>query len=146
MQGSAFIDAQLARRAYIDGFEDGLTVIMAVAFVFRNRVNAGWFGGSWVDVLGHFRDSSSQTEQDPETLPDPRVYSFQCLLQEIDGIFSGQRTDDITVPTQPSFVASAYKPALFYGRLNRITNDWFLENISRNTAVHDRIAQVGALT
>src|SRR6266481_297945 len=146
MQGTDFLCGQLALLAWRDGFTEGLSGMEAVCFVIRNRVNAGWWGGNWVDVLAHHRDYSYRTELYPDTLPDPRVYSFQYLLQEINGIFSGQRKDDVTVPNQPSFVASAYKPALYYAKLNEINRDWFLENISRQPQIHSRVAQVGALT
>jgi len=146
VQGSDFICGQLALAAWRDGFSEGLEGMRAVAFCVRNRVNAGWWNGDWVSVLAHHRDYSYRTELYDDTLPDPRVFSFQCLLQEINGIFSNQTKDDVTVPVQPSFVQNVYKPALYYAKLNEITNDWFLENISRNTAVHSRVATVGALT
>src|SRR6267142_6342257 len=130
MNGSDFLKAELARFAYLDGFEEGLNGMLAVAFVIRNRTNAGWWGGDWSQVLSHHRDYSAYVEPYPDTVPDPRIYSFQCLLQEIDGIFSGQRTDDVTVPANPSFTASVYRPALYYARLDKISNPWFLENIS----------------
>lgn len=144
MQGADFIKAQLARRAWLDANEEGLNGMMAVCFAYRNRQRAGWFGGNWVEILSHHRDASSRTEQDPETVPDPRVYSFQCLLQEIDGIFSGQRTDDITVAAQ-TVLATPASPALYYARLDRITSDHFLTEISRQPHVHPRVAQVGML-
>ncbi len=146
MTGSDFICGQLALRAWHDGFSEGLDGMRAVAHTVKRRVDAGWWGGNWVDVLAHHRDYSYRTEAYPDTLPDPRVYSFQCFLQEVNGIFSGQQPDNVTVPAQPSFVASAYRPALYYAKLNEITNDWFLEQISRQPQIHSRVAQVGALT
>src|SRR6266576_5594730 len=146
MQGTDFLYGQLALLAWRDGFTEGLDGMRAVAFVIRNRVNAGWWGGSWVEVLAHHRDYSYRTEAYPDTLPDPRVYSFQCFLQEVNSIFSGQQVDNVTAPAQPSFVASAYRQALYYAKLNEITSDHFLENISRQPQIHSRVAQVGALT
>jgi hypothetical protein len=145
MDGSSFIKAEICRLAYLDGFSEGLNGMMAISFVLRNRVNAGWWGGDWVNVLSHHKDYSYRTEPYPDTIPDPRVFSFQTLLQEIDGIFSGQRVDDITVPVQPSFQPSAYPKALYYAKLDSISNPWFLESISRNTQQHSRVAQVGQL-
>lgn len=145
MTGSDFIKAEMARLAYHDAFSEGINGMLAVCFTLRNRVNLGWWGGDWISVLSHHRDYSYRVEPYPDTLPDPRVFSFQTLLQEIDGIFSGQRTDDITVPAQPSLQAGAYRPMLYYAKLDGITNEWFLENISRNTAQHSRVAQVGQL-
>lgn len=144
VQGSDFIKAQLARRAWLDGADEGLNGMMAVCFTYRNRQRAGWFGGNWVEILSNHRDASSHSEQDAETIPDPRVYSFQCLLQEIDGIFSGARQDDITV-AQQTVLAKPPAPALYYGRLDKITNDWFLNEISRRPDVHPRVSQVGMM-
>ena len=145
MNGSDFIKSQLALRAWRDAFSEGLDGMRAVCHAFRNRANAGWWGGDWIQILAHHKDASSQIEPDSDDLPDPRVYSFQCLLQEIDGIFSGQTKDDITMPAQPAFQASMYRPALYYAKLNEISSEWFLENISRNTKDHSRVAVVGQL-
>lgn len=145
MNGSDFLKAELARLAYLDGFEEGLNGMLGVAFCIRNRVNAGWWNGDWSQVLSHHRDYSYRTEPYPDTVPDPRIYSFQTLLQEIDGIFSGQRTDDVTVPVQPSLSAGSYRPVLYFARLDKITSDHFLENISRRPDLHPRMAQVGQL-
>lgn len=118
---------------------------MAVAFAIRNRVNAGFWGGDWASVLSHHKDYSSVSEQPPYAVPDPRIYSIQCLLQEIDGIFKGSRADDITIPRE-SVLAKPAPPALYYGRLDQITSSHFLENIARKPDIHPRVAQVGMLT
>ena len=134
----------MVRFAYLDGFSEGLDGMRAVCHTLKNRNEAGWWGGNWTDLLSNHRMYSARIEPYPDTLPDPRIYSVQCLLQEIDGIFSGAQKDDVTVPANPSFQANVYKPALYYARLDLISNPWFLENISRNPA-HSRIAQVGQL-
>jgi hypothetical protein len=145
MTGSEFICGQLALKAWQDGFTEGLDGMRAVAFAIRNRVNAGWWGGDWISVLSHHADYSAKTEPYSTDLPDPRVYSFQCLLQEINGIFNNSAKDDVTIPAQPSFQAGVYKPVLYYAKLDEITNDWFLENISRRPDLHPRSAQVGQI-
>lgn len=144
MQGSAFIAAELARLAWLDANEEGLNGMMAVAFTIRNRVRAGWFNGDWISVLSNHKQYSARIEPYPSTLPDPRVYSFQCLLQEIDGIFSGQRADDITIAAQ-TVLAKPANPALYYARLDQITSEHFLENIARQPDLHPRVAQVGMM-
>jgi|ERR1700719_40367 len=145
MQGSAFLAAQLARRAYLDGFEEGLNGMLAVCHTFRNRVRSGWWGGDWSKVLSDHKTSSYKIEPDPDTVPDPRIYSFQCLLQEIDGIFSGQTPDNITI-AQQTVLATPAPVALYYARLDRITSEHFLEEIARKPEIHQRVAQVGMLT
>jgi len=145
VQGSSFIAAELARLAWLDGNEEGLNGMLACAFTIRNRVRAGWFSGNWIDVLSNHRNYSSKIEPYPDTLPDPRVYSFQCLLQEIDAIFSGQKTDDVTIAAQ-SVLATPAPLALYYARLDQITSEHFLTEISRRPEIHQRVAQVGMLT
>lgn len=145
VNGADFIKAQIVRRAHADGFSEGLNGMLAIAFVLRNRVSRGWFNGDWVQVLNNTNQASSQLENSREVVPDPRIWTVQTLLQEIDGIFEGTRPDDVTV-AQRSVLATPPPPALYYARLNEITNPWFLENISRRPDLHPRIAQVGALS
>ena len=118
--------------------------MLACAHVIKRRVDSGWWGGSWHDVLSHHRDYSAYKEPYPDTIPDPRIYSVQCLLQEIPGIFNGTTKDDITVPKQ-SVLAHPVAGALYYARLDLIDREWFLENISRRPDLHPRVAQVGQL-
>jgi hypothetical protein len=143
--GTDFICSNLALRAWQDGFAEGLNGMLAVAHTIKRRVDAGWYNGDWISVLSKHKTWSARVEPYPDEIPDPRVYSFQCLLQEINGIFNGSRQDDITVPAQ-SVLSHPAPPALYYGRLDQITNDWFLENISRKPEQHQRVAVVGMLT
>lgn len=142
MNGAQFLQAQLALFAWRDGFSEGLNGMLAVAHTIRRRVEAGWWGGDWAQVLSHHRDYSSRVEPYPDEVPDPRIYSIQCLLQEIPKIFDGSAKDDITMPKE-SVLARPVAGALFYARLDLISNPWFLENISRKPNEHPRIAQVG---
>jgi hypothetical protein len=143
VQGQEFVKALLALRAYRDAAPEGLNGMMAVCFVYRNRVEAGWWGGSWIEVLKHHTDVSFLTHNDETDIPDPRNYAFQCLLQEVDGIFNGTREDDISTP-KTSILAVKLKP-FYFAKLDQISNPWFLENIARNPE-HKRMSQVGGLT
>jgi hypothetical protein len=143
MQGSEFVKSLLALRAYRDAASEGLTGMLAVCFVYRNRVNAGWWDGSWVEVLKHHKDVSAYESQNETDIPDPRNYAFQCLLQEIDGIFNGTREDDISTP-KTSILAVKLKP-FYFANLDQIDREWFLTEISRNPE-HKRMSQVGGLT
>lgn len=152
MTGFEFIKAELARISWNDGNEEAVAGCLGVAFTIRNRVRAGWYNGDWIQVLSHHKEWSYRLESPELPLPDPRHPVFRVLLQEVDGIFSGQREDNVTISQDPisnSFrigvISEASRPALYYGRLNAITSPWFLESISRNTANHRLIAQVGGL-
>lgn len=145
MTDADFICANLARIAYYDGFSEGLSGMLACAFTIRNRVKAGWFGGDWIQVLSHHKEKAADLTPFPEELPDPKIRSVRFLLHEVTGIFSGARQDDITVSGQ-SVLSVAPPVALYYGHLDRVTNDWFLNSICRDYENHQRIATVGALT
>lgn len=142
MNASQFLQGQLALFAWRDGFSEGLNGMLAVAHTIRRRVDAGWWGGDWTQVLSHHRDYSAYLEPYSDTVPDPRIWSVQCLLQEIPGIFDGSKKDDITVPKE-SVLARPAAGALYYARLDRITSEHFLNNISRKPELHPRVAQVG---
>lgn len=144
MTGSDFLCSQLALLSWRDGFTEGLSGMTAVAHTIKRRVDAGWYNGDWTSVLSNHRKWHFRAEPYSEEVPDPRVYSFQCLLQEVNGIFNGSIQDTITVPKE-SVLSRPVPGALYYGRLDQITNDWFLENISRKPELHPRVAQVGML-
>jgi hypothetical protein len=123
--------------------------MLGCAFTVRNRIRAGWYGGNWLDVLAHHQEWSGTTQQSTE-IPDPRVLSFMMLLQQIDGIFTGATDDHITIKRdgEASRISLTGPPpvALYYSRLDRTDNEWFLNNISRCPEKHPMIAQVGLMS
>jgi hypothetical protein len=152
MTGAEFLAAELARIAYIDGHEEGLKGMLAVAFTIRNRVNMGWMGSDWQKVLNSHTKWRAYNSIDVENVPDPRNFAFQNLLQEITGVFYGYKDDDVTVLKDPMGAAPTIgvsaphrEIALYYGRIDKIDREWFIENISRNTEQHRVVAQVGLL-
>lgn len=149
MTTSDFVIGQLALRAWRDGHSEGLNGMLAVAYCFRNRIRAGWWNSSWLDVLAHHREVSYKTELEDDSMPEAGDYAFHVLfLQQLDGIFDGSSPDTITTspdlppPLSPQYVAPV---SLFYGRLDQITSTKFLLDIARNPE-HKRVASVGALT
>ena len=145
--GTDFIAAQLARISIAEGYQEGLNGMKAVAFVFRNRVRAGWFGGSWLEVLSHRQEYSANLQPLPEALPDIRIYSINNFLQEVSGIVGGTIEDDVTVKrgSLATFRPGTLPVALYYGRTDQITNEWFLTEIARNPE-HKRLANMATLT
>lgn len=155
MTGSDFLCSMLALRAWNDGgAADGLNGALAVAFVQRNRVRSGWESGNWNDVLRKHHQWSATSEHYPDDIPDPtRNFAFSTLISEVGAVFNGTKEDRITVssreiPTGYSSISLGAPPpvSLYYGRLNMISNPWFLEEISRNVDKHKLIAQVGSLS
>lgn len=148
MKDTDFLKSILALTCWRDGHEDGTQAMRGIAFVIRNRVRAGWYGGDWTQILSHHKDWSAKLEPPSDELPDTRVYSFMSFLQQIDPIFSGAVEDDVCIKRDGDWkyvLTAAPPPALYYGRLDQISNPWFLENISRKPEQHQRIAQVGML-
>jgi hypothetical protein len=145
MTGTDFLCSNLALLAWRDGFSEGLNGMLAVAHTIKRRVDAGWYNGDWASVLSNHKKWSARTEPYSEEVPDPRIYSFQCLLQEVNGIFNGSRQDDITVP-KDTVLSRPAPGALYYGRLDAITSEHFLLEIARKPELHPRVAQVGMLT
>ena len=148
MKDVDFIKSLLALTCWRDGSEDGISAMRGIAFVIRNRVRAGWHGGDWIQVLSHHDDWSARIEPPKAGLPDTRSFAFMSFLQQLDPIFSGAVEDDVTVKRDGEWkqvLSAPVPPALYYARLNEISNEWFLTNISRRPEQHQRIAQVGQL-
>lgn len=151
MLGSDFIKAHLARIAWADGGQEGLSGALACAFVIRARVRAGWYNGDWLQVLSHHQDYAAVDRPLPNELPDPRHYAFSLLLQEVDGIFAGSREDDVTQPANKTWLIKAQDQAdrpiaLYYANLSdSAIKESFLETITRNHDNHKLVAQVGLL-
>jgi len=150
MRSDHFIIGQLARISYIDGYSDGLNGMLGVAFVIRNRIRAGWWNGDWSEVLSHHKDYSCRIENMPDIIPDPRNHSFSRFLMQVDGIFSGATDDFVTIKPsgEVNYLFKEQRPpvALYYARLNEITNEKFMNDIPRRPDLHPLIAQVGGLS
>jgi hypothetical protein len=149
MKDTAFITSMLALQCWRDGKDEGFDAMMGIAFTIRNRVRAGWYGGNWLDILAHHQEWSATTATPSIELPDPRINSFMKLLQQIDGVFNGMVDDNITIKQDgvSNLIITGPPPvALYYGRMDKIDNPWFLENISRKGELHPRIAQVGLIS
>ena len=103
--------------------------MLAVAFVLRNRVDAGWHGGDWLSVI---EDAPKQRGNFPPPLVglSLRDYHIKEFLRQIDDVYTGEAEDELT------------QGALYYAVLHTLTDEWFISNIVRNPNSHPRIAQV----
>lgn len=154
MTGYTFLAAELARLAYLDGKDEGLNACLGIAFSIKNRIRAGWHNGDWAAVLSNHHQWSATLETPSLVVPDPRVFSFSVLLQEVEGIFNGSRRDDITIAKESIFntplldlkLGGGPAPALYWGRLDKANNPWWIENIARRTDIHPRVASVGLIS
>lgn len=133
MTNEQFIKAQYALLAWREGHRyGGLDNMLAVAYVVRNRVKAGWHGGDWLEVMSNHQNfAAEENPQFAQALPDVRETNCRFLLQRIDDIFNGMAVDKMT------------DEALYYAELHSITRPWFTINILKKREEHPLVAQVG---
>jgi hypothetical protein len=131
MNADTYIKGQIAAYCIREGFDQGgVDNMLAIAFVLRNRVAAGWFGGDWMAVL-ETADNCRGTEKSLARGLNLREGSIKQFLQQVDDIYSGAAADELT------------EGALFYAELHHITRPEFVEDIVRNPESHPRVATVG---
>jgi hypothetical protein len=150
MQSYDFLAATLATIAYRDGFPDGLSGMLGVAFTLRNRISAGWHGGNWTELFNAHQNYAAYPEPTITDFPDPRVCSVSELLRQIDAIFKGTAEDTITRPRESVHdhfqIGARPQVALYYARLHEPMREEFRQNICQNHERHSLIAKVGTLS
>lgn len=134
-----YIKGQLAEFCWREaGRYGGSNNMLAVAYVIRNRVQAGWHGGDWLEVLAHAPGCSAREDDimfGPQQ-PNLRDDSFRLLLRAVDDIYAGMSIDRFTADPEG-------KGALYFAELNDVTSSWFRRNILACPDEHPRIANVG---
>jgi len=133
MTPANYIRAQLAEHCFMEaGHMGGLKPMLAIAFIVRNRVRAGWYGGDWMQTIeNHWQASSREPYERPR--PSLRSPDFQQLLSRIDDIHTGMEPDEMTAE------------GLYYCELHLVDRVWFRDNILRKGEEHPRIANVGQM-
>lgn len=132
MNADSYIKGRLAAFC-IEEAQQSEDNMVAVAHVLRNRVDGGWEGGDWMRMLDgaeKLRGSSRYRA----TGVDIQAVMIQRFLRQVDDIYDGSSTDELT------------NGALYYCELHNITNAWFLDSIVRDPESHPRLAQVGLTT
>ena len=138
MRSDEFVQGQLALLAWREGHKGGLNLMLAIAFMLRNRQKAGW--GDWLSIIKNYalyRATAVEPTLDVE-FPDVRDRDFLTLLQAIDGICSGAAVDYLTTNQEK-------QGALYCGELHNVTRDWFLEKIVR-CPDHKRTTEIAGTT
>lgn len=145
MTGDSVIKGQLGLLAWREGHvHGGLDNSLAVAFVIRNRVRAGWHGGSWTEVLENHSLYAATLEIPASKLPDMRDPNVMRFFQMIDGVYEGSLADKLTVA--PATKNGEGKGGLFYGELHRPLRAWFQKNVLDDAENHPRTSQIGQVT
>lgn len=144
MTADNVIKAQLFLLAWREGHaHGGLDNSLSVAFVVRNRVRAGWHGGSWLATIeNHGLYSASTEAPDTVSMPDLREPNVLRLLQQIDALYEGSLVDKLTIA--PAMKGES-RGALFYGELHKPLRSWFQSHVIDDPA-HLRTSQVGQVT
>jgi hypothetical protein len=131
VNADTYIKGQLAAFCIEERWQNGDVMDMtAIAFVIRNRVNAGWHGGDWVRVLERSAELRGTVAAKPRGL-DLQLYSIRKFLGAIDDIYDGSAEDDLT------------NEAFYYCELHQLTNLWLRDKIVRDPTNHPRVATVG---
>lgn len=122
----------------------GLANMLAVAFVVRNRVKAGWHGGDWLAVIADHaihrgeqatgNRQQATAEKTQKNYPDFHDEVIRDLLGWMDAVFDGAREDLWT------------EGALYYSQLELPQRKWFVDNIVRKPEEHPRVATVGPVS
>jgi hypothetical protein len=128
-----YIKARLATFAHDEAqHHGGIDCMLAVAFVVRNRVRAGWRGGNWMEVIESHDEVAATIYQ--HSAPDLRNINFRLLLAQVDDIYSGLAPDRYT------------EGALYYCELNHVERQWFKDNVLKDLQTHERCATVGNIS
>lgn len=127
-----YIRAQMARFAIEEGARHGGTRnMLAIAYVLRNRVFAGW--GDWVQVVqraGEKRANAANGWVVAE-IPNLRHPDVRILLNQIDAIYTQADVQDLT------------GGALFYVEPNLPMAPWFKTEVLNRSEDHPRCAHIG---
>jgi len=116
----------------------GVEVMLAVAQVLANRVNAGWQGGDWLRVIDSAPDYRGTVQPTNYVPLDPREGNFRELIRRVDDVYHGTADD--------SNVNNESGKSLYYAELHNINREWFTEHITGDQDNHPRLATVGQLT
>lgn len=126
-----YIRAQLARVAIEHGARyGGVSNMLAVTMVLRNRVFAGW--GSWLDVVTQVNVRPANVEiPSSDTTLALRSGNARILLNRVDEVYSRADLEDIT------------GGALFWVDPSMPITPWFQSEILDRQQEHRRVAHIG---
>lgn len=162
MNFAAFERAQVAAFAYREArYTGALDCMRAVCFVLRNRVKSAWGDGTWLSVMesAHLVAAKHENEQGSNlstgsalggaALSSDRL--LQLIVRDVDDIYLGQDNFDdrvrgvVCCDSNLTSSKKDWKPALYYGFVDRTPRPWFVENIIRKPEEHRQIGQIGPM-
>jgi len=123
---------------------------LGIAHVVRNRIEAGWDSGDWLKILAGMpiHAANNVEEMDFKSYVDAWSQDFRWLHEKCEQLYEGRLTDEITASADPkkAFGAGQSQRALFYGSLQSLTRQWFIDKIVHCPAEHPRLADAGTIT
>lgn len=153
MNVAAFVTDQLALFAFREGqrLSPGMREAkLGIANVIRNRLDAGWEGGDWLKIIHNapVHAANNIEEMDFRSYVDIWSQDFRWLHDRCEQIYEGRLEDEITASADPkkAFGSGHSQRALFYGSLQSLTRQWFIEKIVSCPAEHPRLADAGTVT
>jgi hypothetical protein len=128
-----YVRAQMVRFAGEQaGRYGGVSCMLAIAFVLRNRVFAGW--GSWLEVVERAPSRLANSDLKPDEMgPVLRSGNGRIMLARIDEIYSRPDAEDIT------------GGALFWVDPQLAIAPDFKREVIDRQAEHPRVAHIGPL-
>jgi hypothetical protein len=122
--------------AYHTGSPD---VVLGIAQTLKNRVDAGWCGGDWKQVIETAPDYVGTLQENRPEI-DPRDVLFRRILGAIDDVYYGiADAGDVNVEGPDET-----KVSLYYAELHNLNRQWFKDSITNDLESHPRIAKVGS--
>jgi hypothetical protein len=133
MNLETYVRAQMARFAMEEGWHHGgVTNMLAVAHVLRNRVFAGW--GDWLEVVVTAPEKRAVIYPPMTAALRSKILrggNVRALLNHIDEIYTRATVDDMT------------GGALFYLEPALTTAQWFVQEVIERPDDHPRTAHIG---
>lgn len=124
----SYVRAQIAHFSIEEGERyGGVNNMLAIAYVLRNRVFAGW--GDWLEVV--MRAPERRGNPYAKHMPNIRSNNVRVLLNRIDEIYTRADSNDLT------------GGALFYAEPGLGFADWFKKEVLDRPEDHPRCAHIG---
>ena len=154
MNISGLVISQMALFAYRDGQRlspGSREAMLGIAHVIRNRMDAGWEGGGdWIKIIANMpiHSANNVDEMDFRSYVDAWSQDFRWLYGKCEDIYNGTCQDEVTASADPKKAGGIGQPqrALFYGSLQSLTRQWFVDKIVNCPAEHPRLADAGTIT
>lgn len=153
MNIAALVTGQLAMFAFREGerLSPGCREAkLGIAHVVRNRLDAGWDSGDWLKIIAGIpiHAANNVEEMDFKSYVDVWSQDFRWLYGKCEQLYEGRLEDDVTASADPkkAFGAGHSQRALFFGSLQSLTRQWFVDKIVKCPNEHPRLADAGTIT